>query len=83
MKEAKKLTAGINVKVNKLAILYHTIRGSINMKQDKAEPNDESKLSIDNVYDTMEVYVGKTILRSKNLTKNGSQASERELQSQI
>ena len=43
MKESKKRTDGLDVKLNKSGTLYHTIRGFINMKQGKAEPNDAFK----------------------------------------
>ena len=75
--------AGINVKINKSATFYHTIRGFINMKQCKAEPKDAFKLHFDNVYDTMELADGENILRSEQITKNGIQAIEREQQAQI
>ena len=46
----------------------------MNMKQGKTEPNYAFKLCFDNIYETMELAGGDNILRSKQLTKNGSQA---------
>ena len=39
------------------------------MKQGKAEPNDDLKIRFDDVYETMELDGGDSILHSKKLTK--------------
>ena len=49
MKEANKITAWLNVKLNKYASLYHTIQGFINMNKVKYEPNNTFKISFDDV----------------------------------
>ena len=58
MKEAKKITAGLDVNLNKSSTLYHTIRGFINTKQGEDEPNNFFKLHFDNFYDTIELVGG-------------------------
>ena len=50
MKEAKKITSYINIKLNKSSTLYHGIQVFINMKQYKAEPNNAFKLRFDKSY---------------------------------
>ena len=70
MKYSKKITAGLDIKINKSAIFYHTIQGFINMKQGEAEPNNSFKLFFGNVYETMELAHGENIIGSKNLTNN-------------
>ena len=72
IKEAKKITAGIYVKLNKWVNLHHTIRGFINMKQGKAEPNDAFKLCFDNVYETTAISGGGNILQRDKLDRNVS-----------
>ena len=72
MKKSKKITAGLKVKLNKSATLYHTIRGFIKIKQGKAEPKYAFKIRFDNVYKPMELDGGGNILLSGNITKNGS-----------
>ena len=74
MKETKKITAVVNVKLNKSASIYRCMQGFINMRQGEAEPNDTFKLRLDNIYETMELSDGDNTLRSKQLTNNGSQA---------
>ena len=44
MKEANKIKAEIDVNLNKLATLSHTIQGFIKMKQGESEPNNAFKL---------------------------------------
>ena len=62
MKESKKITAGINVKLDRSATLYHTIRAFVNMKQGEAEPNYIFNIRFDNIYETMELSGGWNIL---------------------
>ena len=66
--------AGIDVNINKLDTLYHTIWVFINLKKGEAEPTNYFKLHFDNFYGTMELAGGEIILQSDQITKNGSQA---------
>ena len=75
MWETKNTTTGIGVKLNKSASLYRAIQVFKNMIQGKTDPNDAFKLRFDNIYATTELANGESILRGKQLTKNGSQAS--------
>ena len=77
MQETKNITTGLEVKLNRSASLYYAIRGSINTKQGKAEPNDAFKISFDNVYDTTELSGWDNILCREQLTTNGSQVSSK------
>ena len=84
MKDTKKTTVGISVKLNKSVSLYHCIRRFINLEQRENEPNDNFKLRWDNVYDTMELTGGEEILRSDQIFKvAGDQESSKETQVQI
>ena len=76
MRDTKKTTTGIELKLNKYVSLYHTIKNFMNMKHGKAEPNNVFKLHFDNVYDAMELAGGDNILRSEQLTNNGIQTPE-------
>ena len=58
MKEAKKITAGIDVNIENSTTLYHTIQGFINTKQCESEANHAFKLFFDNVYETMDLAGG-------------------------
>ena len=58
MQDTKKITKGIDVKINKSASLYHCIRIFINLWQEENELNDSFKLHFDNVYKTMELSGG-------------------------
>ena len=58
IKEANKITAWLDVKLNKQATLYHAIQGLINMNQGKSEPNESFEIRFDNVYNTMEIAGG-------------------------
>ena len=77
MKETKNITAGIGVKLNKTVSLYQVVLGFINMRQDKIYPKNTFTLHFDKIYETTELAGGDNIFRSKQLTKNGSQASKR------
>ena len=55
MQETNKITAGLKVKLNKPASLYHCIISFINLQQGENEMNDTFKLRFDNVYETMEL----------------------------
>ena len=76
MKGANKITTGLDVNLNKLVTLYHTIWGFINMKQGEAEHNDNSKLRSDKFYNTTELAGEESTLQSKQITKSVSQASD-------
>ena len=54
--------AGVNVKLNKSAALYHAIQVFLNMNIGKAEPNGAFKIRFDNVYETMYPSGGENIL---------------------
>ena len=58
MQETKKITTGLNVKLNKSASLYQCIRSFINLRQRENDPNDTFKLRWDNVYETMDLAGG-------------------------
>ena len=58
MQETKKITAGLDVKLNKSASLYHCIRIFTNLLQGGNEPNDTFKLRWKNIYETMEMAGG-------------------------
>ena len=51
----KKITAGIDIKLNNSVNLYHAIQYFVNKKQDEADTNDAFKLRFENVYKTMEL----------------------------
>ena len=53
------------------------------MRQVENNPNDTFKLRFNRIYETMEISGGYNIVRSEQLTNNGSQASKKEKQSQI
>ena len=55
----------------------------MNRKLIKTDPNDAFKLRFDNIYETMEISGRYNILRSEQLTNNGSRASTKEKKSQI
>ena len=55
MQETMKITAGIDVKLNKSTSLCHSIQIFINMRQVKIDPNETFKLRFDNIYETMEL----------------------------
>ena len=81
MHETKKITARIDVGLNKSDSLYHYIRFFINLQQGKNEPNDNFKLCFDHVYETIELAGGENILRIDQLIKvDGYQASYKEKQ---
>ena len=63
MKDKNNITAGIEVKLKKLASLYHCIRVFINMRHLKTDPNGTLKLRFDNIYETMELIIRENILR--------------------
>ena len=75
MQETNKITTALGVKLNKSAILYHTIQVFVNMIQGQAEPNNAFKLRFRNVCDTMELANSYNIISIKQLTKNKIQAS--------
>ena len=83
MRETKKTSAGLDVKMKKFDSLYHAIRGFINMIQGKTDPNDSFNLRYYNIYETIKLSSGDNILRSKQITNNGSQESTKEKQFQI
>ena len=84
MQETKKITTGLDVKLNKPDSLYHCIRIFINLRQGDNEPNDTFKLRWDNVYETMELAGKENILRSDKLVKvAGDQDSYKEKQVQV
>ena len=49
------ITAGIDIKLNNSARLYHSIRGFMNTRQGKNYHNDAIKLSFNNIYKTTEL----------------------------
>ena len=53
------------------------------MRQGKNYPKDTFKLRFDNINETVELYGRDNILCSEDLTKNGSQTSTKDKQSQI
>ena len=53
MKEAKNITAGLDVKINDSTILYHCIRGFINMRQVETDINVTFKMRFNNIYENM------------------------------
>ena len=84
MQETKKTTAGLDVKLNKSASLYHCIRSFINLQQGENDPNKTFKLRWDNVYETMDMKVGENILSSNQLVKvTGDQASSNDKQVKV
>ena len=54
IQETRKITSGLDVKLNNPAILYNFIRIFINLQQEENEPNDTFRLRWDNVCETME-----------------------------
>ena len=58
MQETKNITAVMDDKLNKSAILYHCIRSFINLQHGENDPDDNFKLRCDNVYETMELARG-------------------------
>ena len=75
MQETKNITSVISINLNNSTSLYHAIQGFMHKRQGKNDPNDAFELIFENIYETMELTGGDNILRSKQLTKNGSQAS--------
>ena len=64
MQETMKITADIDVKLNKSTSLCHSIWIFINMRQVKTDPKETFKLRFDNIYETMELTgMENTILR--------------------
>ena len=55
MKEANKITAGIEVKLNNSATLHHTIRGFVKTKKGASESNDNFRINFDNIYKNMDI----------------------------
>ena len=53
IRETKIITSGIDVMLNKSAILYHCIRGFIDLIQGETDPSDTIKLRFDNIHETM------------------------------
>ena len=49
----QKITARLDVKLKKLASLYHCIRIFIKLWQGENDPNDNIKFRFDNIYDTI------------------------------
>ena len=80
MRETKKITTGLDVKLNNPVSLYHCIICFINMRQRETDPNDIFKLRFGNIYETMAISSGDNILCSKKLIKNGNHASTKEKQ---
>ena len=75
IQETKKITALINVKINKSDSLYHCIRRFTNLRKGENEPNDTFKLRWGNFYETMDLVGGENILISNQLVKvSGDQA---------
>ena len=62
MREKKKITAGLDIKLKKFVRLYHVIRGFIPMRQGKTDPKDTFKLRFDNIYENMKLAGGDNIL---------------------
>ena len=83
MRVTKKISAGLYDKLNKPASLYHAIQGFMNMIQGETEPINTFKLNFDNIYEIMDLSDGHNTLCIKQLTKNGSQESTKEKQSQM
>ena len=75
MKETKNFSAGLDVKLNNSASMYHWIRGFINMIQGTTDTNDNFKLRFNNIYESTDLTNMENILRSEQLTNNGNQAS--------
>ena len=71
MKDTKNITAGIDVKLNKPASLYHCTRSFINLRQGGNLPNDTFKLRWDIVYETMELAGGEKNPKERSTRKNG------------
>ena len=69
MKETKKITAGLDVKLNKSASIYHCIRYFIKMIQGETEPKITFKFRFNNIYITIELASGDNILHSKKINK--------------
>ena len=53
MQDTKKITVGLDVKLNKSSSLYHCIGRYINLQQGENDPNDTFKLRWGNVYETL------------------------------
>ena len=83
MKETKKITAGLDVKLNKSASLYHCIRYFIKMIQGETEPKITFKFRFNNIYITIELASGDNILYIKQLANNGINASTKGSKVQI
>ena len=84
MQETKKITTGIEVKLNKSDRIYHCIRIFIKFRQGKNELKDTFKLRWDNVYEAMELSRGENILRIDQLVKiSRGQASFKKNQVQL
>ena len=69
MQETKKITAGLDVRLNKPASFYHYIRSFINLQQGENDPNDTLELLWDDVYETMDLAEEENILRNDQLLK--------------
>ena len=69
VQETKKITMGLDIKLNNPAVLYHFIISFINLRQVQYELNNNLKLHWDNVYDTMDLSGGYNILRRDQLIK--------------
>ena len=50
MWDKNKITAGLDVKLNKSSSLYNAIQVFMNMKQDKTDPNNTFKLRFEKIY---------------------------------
>ena len=83
MKVTNKITADIDVKVNKSAGIYHYTIFFIKIRQGETDTNDKFKLCFYTTYETMDLSGGDNILRSKQLTNNGNHASTKEKHAQI
>ena len=66
MLETKKITAGLDVILNKYVILYHSIQGFINIILRKNNPNKTFKLRFYNIYETIELADGETSSAANN-----------------
>ena len=78
MQETKKITAGLDVRLNKLASLYHCIISFLELIQGGNETTDTFKLRWDNADDIVEMSKGENILRSDQLIKvDGDQESSK------
>ena len=64
----------MEIKINKYSSLYHDIKGFIKTRQFETGTKDTLKLRFDNIYETVNIDGRDNILRSEQLTKNGSQA---------